>query len=180
MDGMKYTALFALLAAAAFGADGTISQSFDQNLSGVENEFVSLAEAVPANAYTFAPTAGEFKNVRTFAQQVKHVAATNYMMASAILGAKLPVDIGKGEAGPASLATKEQILPFLKDSFAYLHKAMASLTTQNLLQQIPSPFGGKPTSRASVALEAAGHCFDHYGQMVVYARMNGIVPPASR
>jgi DinB superfamily len=177
---MKYSALLILLAVAGFGADATIGQSFDQSLSDVEHEFVSLADAMPANAYAFAPSSGEFKNVRTFGQQVKHVAATNYMIAGAILGTKPPVDIGQSEAGPASLATKEQILTFLKDSFAYLHKGMASITAQNMMQQVPSPFGGKPTARASIALEAAGHCFDHYGQMVVYARMNGIVPPASR
>lgn len=177
---MKYAAFLVLLTAAAFGADGTIGQSFDQSLSGVESEFVSLAEAMPADAYAFVPTGGEFKTVRTFAQQVKHVAATNYMIAAAILGEKPPVDIGQGEAGPAALTTREQILPFLKGSFAYLHKAMGSLTAQNMMQQIPSPFGGQPTPRVSVALVAAGHCFDHYGQMVIYARMNRIVPPASR
>jgi hypothetical protein len=178
---MKYTALLILMAAsAAFAADTPLGQAFDKNLSGVESEFVSLAEAMPANQYSFAPSTGEFKDVRTFAQQVKHVAAVNYMIAAAILATKPPVDLGGGEAGPDSIATKEQIVPFLKDSFAYLHKAMQSLTAANLTGLIQSPFGKNQSPRVSVALIAAGHCFDHYGQMVVYARMNGIVPPASR
>lgn len=165
--------------AAASAADGPMARGFDKNLSSVESEFVSLAEAVPAAAYGFAPKGGEFKGVRTFAQQAKHVAAVNYLIGAAILGTKPPVETG-GEAGPDSTASKEQIVAFLKASFAYLHQAMNSLDERNLLEQVPSPFGSSQTTRLALALEAAPHCFDHYGQMVVYARMNGIIPPASR
>jgi DinB superfamily len=177
---MKYAALVTLtMAFAALAAESPLGEAFDKNLSSVEKEFVSLAEAMPAQAYNFAPTAGDFKGVRTFAQQVKHVAAVNYLVGAGILGEKPPRDTG-GESGPDSISTKEQIIPFLKDSFVYLHKAMITLTAQNLTQMIQSPFGKNQTPRSSLALEAAAHCFDHYGQMVVYARMNRIVPPASR
>ncbi len=176
---MKHAAIAILLAAAAYAADTPLAQSFDKSLSGAEREFVSLAEAMPGEAYNFAPTNGKFDGVRSFAQQVKHVAAVNYMVAGAILNEKPPVDHG-GEAGPESVASKEQIVAFLKDSFAYLHKAMASLTARNLTEPIQSPFGKNQVPRAAMALEAATHCFDHYGQMVVYARMNGVVPPASQ
>jgi hypothetical protein len=169
-----------MMAAAAMAADTSTGQALDKNLSGVEREFVSLAEAMPANAYGFAPTSGEFKGVRTFAQQAKHVAAVNYMIAAALLGGKPPVDLGGGESGPDSIATKEQIVSFLKASFVYLHKAMLTLTAESMTHSIQSPFGASQVPTSSIALEAAGHCFDHYGQMVVYARMNGIVPPASR
>lgn len=178
---MKTTFLLALVAATAFAADNPINRSFDRDIASVENEFVPLAEAMPASAYNFAPpvSAGEFKGVRTFAQQVKHVAAVNYIIAGGILGEKPPVDTG-GESGPESAATKEQIIQFLKGSFTYLHKAMQSLTLENETQMVKSPFGSNETPRVAVALSAAGHIFDHYGQMVVYARMNRIVPPASR
>ncbi len=175
---MKYAAFFAL-AAAAFAADPTVGQIYDRSLSGAESEFMSLAQAMPAEAYNFAPANGEFKTVRTFAQQVKHVAAVNYMVAAAILGAKPPVDTN-GENGPDSAATKDQIVAFAKGSFTYLHKAMQSLAAENFTGMIASPFGDNQTPRGSVALTALTHPFDHYGQMVVYARMNGIVPPASR
>jgi hypothetical protein len=177
---MKKTALLMVAAAAAaFAGDAPLNQIFDKNLGGVESEFVSLAEAMPANAYNFAPAAGEFKGVRTFAMQVKHVAAVNYLLAAGILGEKPPVDTN-GEVGPAAFTSKEQIVAFLKDSFKYLHKAMLAVTPENLSQQVPSPFSKNQTTRASLATEAFGHPFDHYGQMVVYARMNGIIPPASR
>ncbi len=178
---MKTTIVLTLVTAAAFAADNPINRSFDRDIASVEGEFVPLAEAMPAEAFNFAPppSAGEFKGVRTFAQQVKHVAAVNYIIAAGILGEKAPVDTG-GESGPDSVATKEQIVQFVKGSFAYLHRAMRSLTSENATQMVKSPFGSNETPRIAVAIMAAGHIFDHYGQMVVYARMNGIVPPASR
>jgi uncharacterized damage-inducible protein DinB len=144
----------------------------------VEHEFTSLAEAMPDDKYSFAPTTGEFKGVRTFAQQVKHVAAANYFFGSGVLGEKTPAVAG-GDNGPDNLKTKAEIVKFLNDSFAYLNKALASVTAQNQMDQIDSPFGRK-VSRLSLASFAIAHPMDHYGQMVVYLRMNGIVPPASR
>ncbi len=173
--------LFSSSAAILVAADApTLAQIYDRNLAGVEGELVPLAEAMPADRYNFAPTAGEFKGVRTFRQQVKHIAAVNYMIAAALLAQKPPIDLGPGENGPDSITGKEQAVGFLKDSFAYLHKAMLTLTTANQRGMIQSPFGKNQSPRVAVALTAAGHCFDHYGQLVVYARMNGVVPPASR
>jgi len=113
---------------------------------------------------------------------VKHVAATNYMIGAAILGdAKPPVDIGQGESGPDSITAKADIMKFLKDSFEYVHKAMSSLTSEEKFTgSIKSPFGPGQTTRGGMAALEVGHCFDHYGQMVEYLRMNGIIPPASR
>jgi len=150
----------------------------DRQFSSMEREFVPAAEAMPADKFDFAPTSGEFKGVRTFAQQVKHVAAVNYMISAALLGEKPPVDV-EGENGPAAVKTKYQIVKFLKDSCAYTHKAIATLNDKNLIEMIDGPFGGK-SSRMGLANLTIGHSFDHYGQMVEYLRMNGIVPPASR
>jgi hypothetical protein len=181
---MKFSTIALLLcsgAAILSAADApTLAQIYDKNLAGVEGELVPLAEAMPADRYNFAPTAGEFKDVRTFRQQVKHIAAVNYMIGAALLAQKPPVDLGAGENGPDSVTGKEQTVAFLKDSFAYLHKAIQTLTEANQKDMIQSPFGSSQSPRLAIALIAAGHCFDHYGQMVVYARMNGIVPPASR
>lgn len=156
----------------------TPGEALNMDLSIAERDFVSAADAMPEDKYSFAPTAGEFKGVRNFGEQVKHVAAANYMFGAGVLGEKPPVDLG-GENGPANLKTKAEIMKFLNDSFAYLHKALASVTDKNELDQIDSPFGMK-VSRLSLASFSAAHPFDHYGQMVEYLRMNGIVPPASR
>jgi DinB superfamily len=157
----------------------TVAQVMDRAVSGVEGEFVPAAEAMPEDKYSFAPTAGEFKGVRTFAQQVKHIAAVNYMIGASILVEKAPVELG-GENGPDGIASKADIIKFLKESFVYLHKAAGSVNEKNLTEPIKSPFGEGKTTRLGMATLAVGHVFDHYGQMVEYLRMNGIIPPASR
>lgn len=157
----------------------TIAQVFDRAISNVEGEFVPAADAMSEDKYSFAPTGGEFKTVRTYAQQIKHVAAVNYLVASSILGEKPPVELG-GENGPDSIKSKADIMKFLKDSFAYAHKAVNSITPDNAVLPIKAPFGDGNTTRLSMGVLIPSHCFDHYGQMVVYLRMNGIVPPASR
>lgn len=156
----------------------SLGEALQANLNIVKSEFVPAAEAMPEDKYSFAPSAGEFKSVRTFSQQVKHVAATNYIFGSIILAEKPPLEL-KGENGPDSITSKADILKFLNDSFAYLDKALASITDKNALDQLDSPFGMK-ASRLTWGTFSNGHPFDHYGQMVVYLRMNGIVPPASR
>jgi uncharacterized damage-inducible protein DinB len=160
-------------------APATTTSVLDRSLSGIEGEFVPAAEAMPEDKYSFAPTTGEFKGVRTFSQQVKHVAAVNYAVAAAILGEKPPVDTG-GENGPDSAKSKADIVKFLKDSFAYAHKGVATVNDTNSVSDIKSPFGEGTTTRLSMAVLLVSHGFDHYGQMVEYLRLNGIVPPASR
>jgi hypothetical protein len=157
----------------------TVAQVLDRSVAGVEGEFVPAADAMPEDKYSFAPTSGEFKGVRNFGQQVKHVAAVNYIFGAAILGEKPPVELG-GESGPDSVKTKAEILRFLKDSFAYAHKAVGTIDEKNLVEPIKSPFGEGSTTRLGMATGIAAHCFDHYGQMVEYLRMNSIIPPASR
>lgn len=157
----------------------TIGQILDNSVKTIEGEFVPAADAMPEDKYGFAPTTGEFKGVRTFAQQVKHVSAVNYMVAAAILGQKPPVELG-GENGPDTITTKADIVKFAKDSYAYAHKAIASITAENATGEINSPFGDGKVTRLGMATVFAWHGFDHYGQMVEYLRMNGIVPPASR
>jgi len=157
----------------------TFAAVYDHTLDQVEKEFISAADAMPEDKYNFAPTQGEFKGVRTFAQQVKHVSAVNYMFGAAIMGEKPPVNIGS-ENGPDNMTSKADIEKFMNDSFAYLHKALATLNENNILGQVQSPFGPNKITRLSLTNIALGHPFDHYGQMAVYLRMNGIVPPASR
>lgn len=167
---------------AAFAADAppTISKVLDGQLATLERELVPLAEAMPADKYGFAPTGGEFKGVRTFGQQAKHVAAVIYLVSAAVLDEKPPAEAGSGENGRDSDTTKDAIVLYLKGSFAYAHKAMKSVTPANVTGLVPSPFGNNKVSRLSMANIAVSHSFDHYGQMVVYLRMNGIIPPASR
>ena len=135
---------------------------------------------MPAEKYSFAPKQGEFAGVRTFAQQVTHIASVNYEVAAAVIGETNPVDMGKDENGAASLKSKDEILAYLKKSFEYTHRAMRSLTQENLMGQIQSAFGSNKVPRLTMVTVPQSHSFDHYGQMAVYARMCGVIPPASR
>jgi len=156
----------------------SVAQVLDRTVMNVEHEFVPAAEAMPEGKFGFAPTGGEFKGVRTYGEQIKHVAAVNYIFGAAILGEKVPVDVGD-ESGPASVKTKAEIIDYLKASFAYVHKAVQTINENNLVEPIKSPFGEGTVTRLGLATSVSAHCFDHYGQMVEYLRMNGIIPPAS-
>ena len=146
-----------------------------------EKEIVSAADAMPADKYGFAPTDGEFKGVRTFGQMAKHLSATNYILAAAALGEEPPADAGD-ELGPEAVRTKAEILNYLKSSFARLDKAIKAIGQKNTpVKSSPiSPLKSAEATRLALVVESLVHAFDHYGQMVEYLRMNGIVPPASR
>jgi uncharacterized damage-inducible protein DinB len=158
----------------------TIVSVVDHEISNVEKQIVEAAEAMPEDKFNFSPESlnipgAEYKGVRTFAMQVKHVAASNYFIWSPLTGDKLPEGLKDGN-GPENLKSKADIIKFLKDSYALGHKAAATLTVDNMLQ---TPEHSKST-RLRLANFAIAHAFNHYGQMVEYLRMNGIVPPASR
>jgi uncharacterized damage-inducible protein DinB len=176
---LAVTLAFCGLTTAQMDPKKTVTSVMDGTVKTIERELVPAVEAMPEDKFGFAPTNGEFKGVRNFAQQAKHVAAVNYIVASAILGEKPPVDTG-GESGPDAVKTKADIVKFLKDSFAYAHKAVAIINESNAVEPIKNPFGEGSATRLGMGTVFAWHGFDHYGQMVEYLRMNGIVPPASR
>ncbi len=178
----------------ALGAPGTVAAAqaksdqkptfasvYDHLVTGMAKEMVDAAQAMPDDKFNFAPPEkyGDFKGVRTFADQVKHMAGANYMFGAAILGEKPPAEMG-GENGPSKLTSKTEIVKYLNDSFAYLQKALNSINESNVLGEVQSPFGSRKMTRLALATIALSHPNDHYGQMVEYLRMNNIIPPASR
>ncbi len=177
-----------LLASASFAGAQTqplppptsLASMVDREISAVEQQLLDAAEAMPDDKFNFTPesltiSGDDYKGVRSFAVQVKHVASSNYLIWSPITGDAVPAAIKDGN-GPADIKTKAEILKFLKDSFALGHKAAATLTPENMLQ----PVGKGKSARLHLAEFGVAHAYDHYGQMVEYLRMNGIVPPASR
>lgn len=147
----------------------------------VRRNIVSAAESMPADKYGFVPSSGEFANVRTFSHQIKHLAATNFLLAAAALGEDPPSHAGD-ESGPDSVVTKQQNIAYLSHSFDALDRAIDAIGDRRIpVRSSPiSPFQGTTATRAALITEALVHAYDHYGQMVIYLRMNGIVPPASR
>jgi len=181
MSTIRILTVTAFCALSAFAADAPkASEIYDRQLKSTEREVVSLVEAMPADKFGFAPKGGAFDSVRTFALQAKHIAFVIDDVSAAMLGEKNPSAGGPDENGPADLKSKEEIVKYVKDAFTYAHKAMGTLTNENLMGETTDPFNPKGKSpRAASAGIIFWHTFDHYGQMVVYARMNGVIPPAS-
>jgi hypothetical protein len=160
----------------------TIAAIADRQVSQYEKNVVEAAEAMPAEKFDFTAASlnipgAAYKDVRTFAQLVKHTATANYRFWTTVTGEKMPENI-KGTNGPDELKTKAEIIQFLKDSFAVGHRAAKTLTPENATEQFP--FFRGTSARLYIVSGAVIHAADEYGQMVEYLRMNGIVPPASR
>ena len=147
--------------------------TYNHLMTIMEKQVVGAADAMPADKYNFAPTQGEFKGVRTFGSQVKHLAETNYEFFEGwnVPGAVKEADIEK-------LTSKDDIMKALRDSYTYAHAAIATITAANAFEEMGS--GQRKSTKAGLATFCIAHSKDHYGQMVVYLRMNSIIPPASR
>jgi uncharacterized damage-inducible protein DinB len=160
------------------------AKTFEAQLSSFEREFMGVARAMPADKYDFAPSQAIFaasqktdyrspnnKGVRTFAETLKHVAQANYFFASRLSGLKPDVDV----EAIGSLKDKEHILAALEGSFAFAHKAIATLTPENAFESVRGD-----QTRASLAGAIVSHGFDHFGHLAEYLRMNGLIPPSSQ
>jgi hypothetical protein len=152
----------------------------EMGIRGISRNIVELAQAMPATKYGFAPTEGAFRGVRTFREQLKHLAATNYILAAAAVGHEAPPHAGD-EVGADSVQTKDDIVAYVSGSFRALEDAAKEIGNPMIpVGSSPiSPFQGGTATRIALIVEALAHAYDHYGQLVVYARMNGVVPPAS-
>ena len=155
----------------AVGTPQTPSQVYGRLLGMLEQEFVSAAEAMPDDKFNFSPTTGEFKGVRSFGAQIKHVAEANYYFFG---GNMSEADMKAKSDSIEKLTSKADIIQALKDSFAQAHKFVDGITPENAF--VTTEHG----TRGGMSSFGMAHLMDHYGQMVVYLRMNGIVPPASR
>jgi len=183
---MKFAALivFASLIVAAPPASAqkdeipkSISESVGGALGWAEKSFISVAEAMPESKYSYVPTTGNFEGVRSFGEQVKHVACAQFAFFNEIEGKTPPEHCEKG--GPSNAATKAELLKYLRDSFDYGDKVLATITPQNANDRVEGGYAA-PNSRLGVAVAAVWHMSDHYGQLVVYLRLNGIVPPTTQ
>jgi uncharacterized damage-inducible protein DinB len=152
----------------------------DNELSDVEKQFLDAADAMPDDKYNFKPTNGEFEGVLTFGEQVKHVAFYNYATFAIMSGEKPPPD-AEASRGPDAIRTKADILTYARNSFAGGHRATAATSMANVIARMDNlPDSAHGETRLQMMMFVVRHGASHYGQMVEYLRMNGIVPPASR
>jgi len=155
----------------------TLADSVGNSLQWSEDEFYSVAEAMPEAKYDYIPTAGKFDGVRSFAEQVKHVACANYGFFNEIEHKSPPEGCEKG--GPSPAKTKSELLKYLKDSFDYGNQVLQTIDAKNALDRVEGPYAG-PNTKLGLAVVAVWHIADHYGQIVEYLRMNGVVPPPTQ
>ena len=169
-------------AAPAPGSMMAPAKAADELLNALEQELMGVVKEMPAEKYSFAPSASNFapsqgskyEGVRTFGQQIAHLAQANYYFYSMVSGEKPDADV----KAIASMTTKEQLVGALQASFAFAHKANATLTAANAFEEIKGADGIH--SRIGLANYAVAHGYDHYGQLIEYLRMNGMVPPGSK
>ena len=180
--GILFSLVFlsAFFQSACFGQEpAPLVTAIERQFNKIERDIVSSAEAMPADKYDFTPETlnisnSNFKGVRTFAGQIMHLATDNLLIWSAITGDPVRSDIPDVN-GPRSIKTKAEILAYLKSSFAEGRKAISMVTEKNAMEMID--FRGRKLAKLDLAFYALTHANEHYGQMVVYLRMCGIIPP---
>jgi len=172
--------------AAQLSKQETVASATLRSIEYQEYQVRSAAEAMPEEKYSFRPAEGQFKDskpafgpaeMRSFAEQVKHVACANFAFASEFDGQAPPKACDQG--GPDPAKTRRELLIYLRNSFQAIRKSLARITPQNQFDPIEGAYGA-PNTRLGLAGVVIWHNADHYGQMVVYLRLNGIVPPASQ
>ncbi len=175
---LAFLAMFAVPAAAQQERiPKDIAESIGFALKWTEGQFLALAEAMPEDEYSFIPKDGNFDGVRSFAEQVKHVACAQFAFLNEIEGKTPPEHCEKG--GPSPAKTKAELLKYLRESFDYGNRVLPTINAQNVLARAEGPYAG-PNTKLGIAVAAVWHIADHYGQLVVYLRMNGIVPPSTQ
>lgn len=160
---------------------GDIPKSIAESVSGTlqfaEGNFLGLAEAMPEDKYSYIPATGNFDGVRSFGEQVKHVACAQFAFFNEFEGKKPPDDCEKG--GHDTARTKAELIQYLKESFDYSNRVLATLTAANALDRVEGRYAG-PNTKLGISVIAVWHITDHYGQLVEYLRLNGIVPPMTQ
>lgn len=146
-----------------------VTWSAMQIYSGREKSILAAAEAMPADKYSYKPTADQW----TFGKIVQHIATSNGALCAAIGGSPAPDALKVAET-----ASKSDLQVALKASFDFCDKAMSGLTDEQL--SVALPMRGSTVPRARVVAEITADLPDHYSQLAAYLRLNGILPPSAQ
>src|SRR5206468_12195286 len=165
--------LLLLIPISAAAQQGDVPKNIADSVGGAlhwtEGQFLGVAEAMPESKYDFVPSAGEFKGVRSFAEQVKHVACSNFAFFNEIEGKTPPEHCEKG--GPAAAKSKAELVKYLRDSFDYGDRVLATINAQNALVRVEGPYAG-PNTRLGIAVAAVWNIDAPYGPLVDCMRRN--------
>lgn len=165
-------AMLCMMLPSAALAQNPISDAIRDGWDGAKRNLTRAAEAMPDARFNFKPV----DTVRTFGQIVAHVAGANYIFCAAARGEKAPYSEDHFEK---TATTKAAIAKALADSIAYCDAAYQSLDDRRAAEMVAAAFGSGKSARASALMGNTGHLQEHYGNLVTYLRINGIVPPSS-
>ena len=149
-----------------------VSAAIRQNWDGAKRNLRESADKMDESNYAFKPV----DSVRTFGQILAHVAGANYVFCAAVKGEKSPFAESHFEK---SATTKADIVKAVSDSVTYCDGAYGALTDTTAAESIPMPFDMGNSPRATALIMNIGHVQEHYGNLVTYFRIKGIVPPSS-
>ena len=150
-----------------------ISDGIRSQWNSAKRNLQQSSEMMPESSYTYRPVDG----VRNFGEILAHVAGASYVFCAAAKGEKPPYAEDHFEK---AAKTRVAIMKATADSIAYCDGAFTALTDASAAQSVPQPFDQGQASRAAVLVGQIGHVNEHYGNLVTYFRINGIVPPSSR
>ena len=169
------TAALAIAVASAAAAQpaNPISDGIRSQWNSAKRNLQQSAEMMPEDGYDYRPVDG----VRNFGEILAHVAGANYVFCAAAKGEKSPF---AEEHFEKTAKTRAEIIKATADSLAYCDGAFTALTDAGAAQMVQQPFGQGQTQRVAVLVGELGHINEHYGNLVTYFRINGIVPPSSR
>ena len=153
-------------------AANPVSEAVREGWTGAKNNVTRAARAMPDDKFAFRPVA----SVRTFGEIVAHIAGANYIFCSTARGEKAPFAEDHFEK---TVKSKAEVIKALDAANAYCDAAYATLTDGTAGEMIAAPFGSGKTARAAALMGNTGHLQEHYGNLVTYLRINGIVPPSS-
>jgi len=143
-----------------------------QDLKGSEEKLTSLAEAIPADKYAWRPAEG----VRSVSEVFMHVANANYFYPT-FWGVQPPASV-KEQNLEKSVTEKAKVVQTLRDSFAHLEKAVDGISDEQMAKSFD--YFGQQMTTSALLFHVANHEHEHLGQLIAYARMNGVMPPWSK
>ncbi|MEO7823760.1 MAG: DinB family protein [Gemmatimonadaceae bacterium] len=178
MKTRALTFLLSLAVATSASAQGLMGE-MHKDVNDVQKKFIDLAKAIPEASYAWRPT-----GARSIGEVLLHVASDNYLI-PVMMGKVIPASVAISATDMKTLdtyekrkLTRDQIVAELDASFKHLHEAMGLTTDANLTENIK--FFGQDWSRQRAMLLTVTHLHEHLGQMIAYARSNGVAPPWTR
>ena len=149
------------------------SQAVLDQWNDIGRKLIAMAEDFPEDKYEYKPKPEQ----RSFREQLLHASDSNYFFTNPAMGQKMPTE---EDPSKNKLKSKSEVVALVKKSFADGAAAIKAKGDSGMSETIVDPYGNRQVRLGDLAYELIEHSGEHYGQLVVYYRVNGLVPPESR